>query len=61
MKHRRSLQQMKSLSKQIVKYYFNNTNDNDYDTISAKFNCNKTQIKNAISNELKKRFKKRHE
>ena len=61
MKHRRSIQEMKSLSKRIVKYYFNNTNDNGYDTIAAKFNCNKTQIKKAISDELKNRFTKRHQ
>jgi len=61
MKSRRSPEQVKLLFKNIVKYYFNNTGNNGYDTIAAKFNCNKSQIKKALSDELDKRFKKRHQ
>ena len=58
---KRTPEQLKILCKKIVKYYFNTPGDNSYNSIAVKFNCNKAQVRNAISNELDNRFKKRQQ
>jgi ppGpp synthetase/RelA/SpoT-type nucleotidyltranferase len=61
MRIRRTPTEVKKLYKDIVEYYFNNHDDNSFDSMSQRFKCDKTIIRKAISEELDKRFKKKQQ
>ena len=59
-KRRRDPKEIKELAPKLVKYYFDNPENNGYKTMKAKFNVHEDTIRRILSNELDNRFKKRH-
>ena len=45
------------LKKKIIKYYFENSQNNSYKNMIEKFNTNEVYLNRILSIELKKRFK----
>lgn len=56
----RTSKQLKSLSKRVIKYYFDNPIANSYKDIEKKFNVGEARIRKILTDELENRFKKRH-
>ena len=57
----RTSRQMKSLTKRVLEYYFNNPHANGYGIMVEKFKASETTLRKILSEEFDRRFKKAQE
>jgi len=56
---KRTMKKTKLLRSKIVKYFFNNPDTNGYKYMMSKFKVHESFIREALSEELENRFKKK--
>ena len=57
---KRTEEELNILKKKVIKHYFSYPALNGYDYMCNKFNIDKSLIRKILSNELERRFNKKH-